>query len=167
MKTKLHIVLLLALAALIASCTGSKLTAEERAQRAAVTAQAVMDAINNRSFTIDIDRMSPRSMPARSLNYGYSLRLSGDSIYSDLPYVGRAYRVPYDGGHALSFSGLLSGYSVTRSKKGFTRVEMTYEDSEDHYYYVLDIFDNGFSTLECVSRERDRINFSGQVDFTR
>ena len=100
------------------ACAASRTTEEQRRQELALTAQSVRKALDDRYYTIDMTHIRPRRVPTRYLNGGYYLHISGDSIYSCLPYVGRAYNVPYGGGDGLDFDGVVQQYRESRSTDG-------------------------------------------------
>ena len=90
------VLLLAILAVMLASCgTGNGLT---KAERQAQLEQQVINALNNRSFTIAVDWMKPLGGMARHVSSNYELKIDGDKVDSYLPYVGEAYRLPYGGG---------------------------------------------------------------------
>ena len=129
--------------------------AEKEAQRKA-TAQAVEKALADRHYTIDVQMMYPQRGPAKNMTSNYSLEVRGDTLVSYLPYIGRAYLVPYGGG-----KGLMERYSVAKDAKGQTIVTFGVTNEEDTYEYQLGIFDNGSATIDVRSKQRDPISFSG------
>lgn len=126
-------------------------------------AEQVKDSINNRHFTINVNMAFPQSQRAINLTSLYSLRISGDSIISYLPYYGRAYNVPYGGGKALNFTGKAYNYTTVRAKKNMTRVIFNVKTDEDTYKYSLEIFDNGSTSIDVSSNQRQYISFSGDM----
>jgi len=158
------IIVALLVTLMFAGCMSSRYSKEEKTVLRALKEQKVKEAIANRDYTIDMNYMTPRYMPAKNLNYGYYIRVSGDSIYSYLPYVGQAYRVPYGGGVALNFEGVMDGYAAQRSPKGGTLIQISVSNDEDTYLYQLFVFDNGSSRLQVYARERDSITFDGTME---
>lgn len=159
-----HIVVALIVALACAGCASTRLSKDEKTVLKALKEQKVKEALANRAYTIDMDYMTPRYMPAKPLNYGYYLQISGDSIYSYLPYVGQAYNIPYDGGSALNFDAVMEQYAEQRSDKGGTNIEILVRNSEDTYVYQLFVFDNGAARLRVYARERDSITFDGKME---
>lgn len=140
-------------------------TTEERAARQAEQAMKVEAALNERCYKINVDRMSPLRGPSRMISYGYSVEVRNDSLFSYLPYFGRAYSVPYGGGKALNFSAPISSYQEFQKKKNLRVIEIGVRNDEDTYLYSLEVFDNGSSTVRVYARERDRISFTGEMVF--
>ena len=161
MKKVLCLSLLLASAAILwNSCA----TSEEKAAQMAQLSANVTNALNNRDYKIAVDRMYPMRMPARHLSTLYSLEVKGDTIVSYLPYFGRAYSVPYGGGKALNFTGIMSYYDFRQGRKDQTLIEIGVENDEDTYVYSLSIFDNGNTSIDVRSRNREQIAFSGEME---
>lgn len=139
-------------------------TQEERAARKAEQAKMVTEALNVRKYKIDITRMIPSKGPAKSVS-SYSIEVRNDSLISYLPYVGRAYSVPYGGGNGLNFSAPISNYKESKGKNGARDIEISVTNSEDTYKYSLKVYDNGNSSLNVQSRQREQISYSGDMVF--
>jgi hypothetical protein len=153
------IVMLFASVLLLGACA----TQEERAARKAEQIKKVTAALNARDYMIDITRMIPSKGPARSVSV-YSIEVRNDSLISHLPYIGRAYNVPYGGGNGLNFSALISSYKE-KEKNGLREIEISVTNSEDSYLYVLNVFDNGSISLNVQSRQRELISYTGDMVF--
>ena len=148
---------------MLAACSTSKLTSEQKTVKHALVTQKVRQAVDGRAYTVEMNYIYPQCMASRHLDYGYTLRISGDSIYSYLPYFGRAYSVPYNGGNGLNFKGVMDYYKVTRTKKDCTDVVLGVKDDGDEYQYTMNIYDNGTVSLGVFSRNRESISFSGEM----
>ena len=142
-------------------------SAEERAARAAEQAKAVKAALQERKYEIAVSRMYPSRGASKNLSYGYSVEVRNDSLISYLPYFGRAYSVPYGGGSALNFSAPILNYQESQQKSDLRRIVIDVKNDEDTYLYTLDIFDNGSTTIDVQSRQRERISFSGEMEFKK
>lgn len=90
--------------AVLAGCAGTQNLSPEKAKRQAETAQKVNEGLKKQRYTIEVNHVYPQRMHAKALSYGYYIKVSGDSLYSYLPYFGHAYRVPYGGGKGLDFA---------------------------------------------------------------
>lgn len=140
-------------------------TAEERAARAAEQKKKVATALMERNYKIAVDRMYSMRGSSKSVSYGYSVEVRNDSLISYLPYFGRAYSVPYGGGKGLNFSERIGSYQESLEKNGKRHIEIGLKNDEDTYLYTIDVFDNGNSSIDVQSRQRDRISFSGDMVF--
>lgn len=139
-------------------------TREERAAREAREARMVNDNLKAGDFRIEIDRMYPLRGGSKHVS-NYSLSLKDGVLNSHLPYIGQAWRVPYGGGHALNFSAEIGGYDVVRTRNEGYEVRIYVKTDEDQHVYTLTVFDNGRASLDVQSQNRERISFSGIMDF--
>jgi len=158
-KTLLFITVVVAV--VITAC--STLSPEEKAARNLRIAENVAVAIEKRNMTVEMTFMRPFRGRQRSLSSGYEIRVSGDTLYSYLPYIGGAWNVPYGGGKGLQWEAPLRSYTETPMKKGYTRIEMYVNIGEDEYLYMLDVYPDGTSYLDIRAREHDPISFTGKM----
>lgn len=152
------------IALLCVSCATSEAVKQARAERQLKEAAIVEKGIESKDFKINVNYMYPLGGNPKQLSTLYCVEVKGDSINSYLPYIGRAYSVPYGGGKALNFEGRILRYSAKKVKADHTVVEMQVVNEEAEYFYTLDIFDNGSTTIEVVSHNRDSIRFSGNME---
>ncbi|MBO7635227.1 MAG: DUF4251 domain-containing protein [Paludibacteraceae bacterium] len=154
--------LLFALAVILwSSCA----TSEEKAAQMAELSANVTNALNNRDYKIAVDRMYPMRGSSRHVSYGYSVEVRNDTLISYLPYFGRAYNVPYGGGKGLNFSAPIGSYQEFMKGNGQRHIEIGVTNDEDTYFYTIEVFDNGSSSVDVRARQRERISYSGNVVF--
>lgn len=156
-------VLFISVAILWSSCA----TSEEKAAQMAELSVNVTNALNNRDFKIAIDRMYPMRGSSRHVTYGYSVEVRNDTLISYLPYFGRAYNVPYGGGKGLNFTAPIGSYQEFMKRNGQRHIEIGVTNDEDTYFYTIEVFDNGNSSVDVRARQRERISFSGNLDFEK
>lgn len=142
-------------------------TSAERAARQAEQAKKVTAALNERHYKIDVDNMYPLRGQARVVSFGYSVEVRNDSLFSYLPYFGRAYGVPYGGGKGLNFSAPIRSYQEQQMKQGVRRVEIGVTNEKDTYLYSIEVFDSGRASVDVQARQRDRISYTGEMDFEK
>ena len=142
-------------------------TSEERAAQKAEMARNVTKALNERNYKISVLRMNPMRGSSRSVSYGYSVEVRNDTLFSYLPYFGRAYNVPHGGGKGLNFSHPIENYQEYQKKNGQRHIEIGLTNEEDTYLYTIEVFDNGNSSVEVWSRQRERIFYTGMMEFER
>lgn len=158
-KKLFSMICLLAAMVLLGGCA----TLEERAARAAAQAAKVKTAIAERNYKIDVDRMVPLRGTPRHVS-SYSVEVRNDSLFSYLPYFGRAYNVPYGGGKGLHFSERIGSYREVQKGDGQWLIIIGVANEEDTYQYTIELFDNGSSSIQVQSREREYITYSGQME---
>ena len=142
-------------------------TAEERAARAAEQAAKVRTALTERNYKISIDHMYPMKGGSKSVSFGYTVEVRNDSLFSYLPYIGRAYQIPYGGGKGLNFSERIGSYQETQRKNGLQHIEIGVKNDEDTYLYTIEVWDNGKSQINVQARQRERISYSGDIVFDK
>ena len=103
MKTKKQILMLL-LAMLAGIPTLSAQTKKEKKEQ---KKEAVRQLIVSENYKIDVNTAMPMRGRNITLSSPYSLEIRNDSVFSYLPYYGRAYSVPYGGGSGLIFNAPL------------------------------------------------------------
>lgn len=156
-------------AALLLFLAGSTVEAcaqNDRQARKARRQQAVAQALEARHFLVDIDRMLPLRGRSHSLSMLYSVEVRNDSLFSYLPYVGRAFSIPYGGGDGLIFEAPITDYRTEPVKKGGTCITVEVRTSEDTYTYQFTVYPDGTVSLYVQPRQRDAINFQGELDTT-
>ena len=162
MKRVLYLSVLISLAVIfLSSCA----TSEEKAAQMAQLSANVTNALNNRNYKIAIDRMYPMRGSSRHVSFGYSVEVKNDTLISYLPYFGRAYNVPYGGGKGLNFTAPIGSYQEFMKRNGQRHIEIGVTNEEDTYFYTIEVFDNGNSSVEVRARQRERISYSGNVVF--
>ena len=142
-------------------------TAEERAARAAEQAAKVRTALTERNYKISIDHMYPMKGGSKSVSFGYTVEVRNDSLFSYLPYIGRAYQIPYGGGKGLNFSERIGSYQETQRKNGLQHIAIGVKNDEDTYLYTIEVWDNGKSQIDVQPRQRERISYSGDMIFDK
>ncbi len=128
-------------------------------------AQQVKQAVEDKQFTIEVDRALP--MGARSINLtsSYTLVIKGDSVSSYLPYFGRAYTASYGGDNGLIFGAVLTNYTQTLDKKGNASVHFRTKTDNDSYEFYVNIFTNGSTTINVTPVNKQSISYYGQMTF--
>ena len=156
---------LLAVVLTVSSCgVLASETREERALREAREAKMVDENLQSANFRIEIDRMYPVRGSSQHVT-NYSVTVKDGVLNSHLPYIGQAWRVPYGGGHALNFKADIGSYNVVRTRDDGYEVRIYVKTDEDQHVYTLTIFNNGRTSLDVQSQNRERISFSGNMDF--
>ena len=162
---KKYILPLLAAVLAVSACgILSSETREERVVREAKEAKMVRQGLETGNFTIDIDRMYPVRGSSKVVN-NYSVKVKDGVLFSHLPFIGQAWRVPYGGGHALNFDAPVINYTVSQLKNEGFEIRIFVKTDEDEHLYRLTVFDNGRASLDVQSQNRDRISYTGQMDF--
>ena len=158
---------LLAVALTAAGCgVLSTETREERVAREIREAQLIREYVQSGNFKVHIDRMYPARGMSRSVT-DYSVEVKDGVLNSYLPYFGEVWRAPYGGGHGLNFKADIGHYSVEQTRRDGYDIRIYVKTDEDEHWYLLTVFDNGRVSLDVQSVNRDRISYTGEVEFPR
>jgi hypothetical protein len=144
-------------------------TSKEKTARKTEQADRVESALAERHYKIAVNMMIDPSETEEKVNQllpqPYRLEVRNDSLISYLPYFGRAYDVPYGGGKGLNFTAPVGSYQESMGKNGMRIIEVGTQNEEDRYLYRIEVFDNGRSTIDVLSQNRETISFSGEMTF--
>lgn len=130
----------------------------------AIAAKQVATMLDGRLYKVDFTHAYPSSGPSFPLNYPYYVSIIDDRVESYLPYLGRAYMIPYGGGEGLRFRAPIGDYNMTTGRRGQYEISFTARTSEDDYVFYLDIYPTGESDLRVSSTRKQAISFRGTVD---
>lgn len=157
-----HLPVVAALVLAVTACTATRLSPAEKQAKADMIASMIADSIANRTFTVEVNYVSPQRMDARFLNSTYRVRILGDSIMSNLPYYGVAYRASFEREGPLDFDGNISRYSVAHPKKDVTQVKFFTRNKLEYIEYIFNFYIDGKCSINIISADRDKINFEGE-----
>ena len=149
---------------LLQGCAVMTESREDRAARLEREAQMVRQGVETGDFKIDIRMMMPLRGGSRHVD-NYSVKVKDGHIVSYLPYFGRAWDLPYGGGHGLSFEADIEDSAVYAGSDGSYTVRLLIKTDEDSHVYTFQIFRSGSASLLVQSKNREPINYSGDLVF--
>ena len=120
--------------------------------------------LNAKDFVFVAQSISPLRGGMRQLTSYYDVKISGDTLVSNLPYFGRAYSAPInpsDGG--LSFTSVSFDYMLKARKKGGWEIAVKTKDLSDNQSLSFTVFDNKSASLQVTGNNRDPISFNGYL----
>lgn len=142
---------------IITSCSTTKTTPE--------TINEVKTKVSTQNFKINVNKAIPLRMRPVYLTSAYDFTLKGDSAFAYLPYYGVAQSAPYgstEGG--IKFAEPISEYKYTEnSKKRYHNISFKVQSGAYNYQVRIDVFENGNTTLNINSYQRDGITFYGEM----
>lgn len=128
------------------------------------TSASVKDAVQSQNFVFVAQRVNPLRGSLRHLTSYYDLKVSKDSLMSDLPYFGRAFAAPIDPSDVgIRFTSTKFSYDVSNRKKGGWTIIIKPGSGVDVNQMILTVFSNGKANLQVLSNNRDAISFSGYI----
>lgn len=93
----------------------------------------------------------------------YEMVVTRESVTSNLPYYGVAYRAPIGVDEAgIKFDSKDFNYSVRDGKNGWT-IQIKPEDTQEVRALTLRISNSGSASLQVTSNYRQSISYSGRI----
>ena len=129
-----------------------------------VSQGSVKEMVDNKRFVFQAQSMTPLKGSMRTLSPGYTMKVSPDTLTSDLPYAGRAFQATYgstDGG--MKFKATDFDYTVKEKKNGWT-INIKTRKVTGSPRVMISIFDNGNATIVISSSDRDSITYYGVIN---
>lgn len=136
MKTRKQILMLL----LVMLAGIPTLSAQTKKEKKEQKKEAVRQLIVSEDYKIDVNTAMPMRGRSIPLTSQYSLQIRNDSVFSYLPYYGRAYSVPYGGGSGLIFNAPLKEYTMDMDKKGNAVIKFSARSPEDFFEFRAKVF---------------------------
>ena len=156
MKTlKKFLILFLSLLA-ISSCGASYQAsrAERKAEKEAERL-AMVQALENADFILEITRIIPRGFPSKVSTGEYKLRLQGDVVTTRLPFIGVSHEATYGGVDEISIvfdkEKVVLVTDFTDRAKGEYRYRFTGGNGKDKWTLTLQVYDNGTASISGVT----------------
>ena len=125
---------------------------------------SVKEMVDSKRFVFQAQSMTPLKGSMRTLSPGYTMKVSPDTITSDLPYAGRAFQASYgstDGG--MKFKATDFDYTVKEKKNGWT-INIITKKITGSPRVMISVFDNGNATIVISSTDRDSITYYGVIN---
>jgi hypothetical protein len=120
--------------------------------------------IESQNYVFKAQTALPTAGAIRQLTSDFDLRVSKDTIVSDLPYFGRAYTAPLNPSEGpLEFTTTKFQYTMSNNKKGGWNVTIAPKDVTDPRELIMTIFDNGSASVVVNSNNRQPISFNGYI----
>lgn len=132
-----------------------------QAQSAEIT---VTEAVQAKNYVFEVSMIRPTKGGQRPMTGGYTLKVKKDTVVCDLPYIGRVYQGslnPDDAG--IKFTSTEFDYKITERKKGGWNIVIKPKDHSRVNTLNLTVYDDGGSSLDVTSNDREPIYFTGRV----
>ena len=103
----------------------------------------------------------PQRYPTRAVN-DYSLCLKGDTVISQLPYMGQAYHATYGNTNGLNFKLPITKKEVKPGKKGRTIIQFTCNNSTATYDFKIEIYPDRAAYINLTPSHAEGISYKGE-----
>ena len=155
---------LLVLMGIVLLVGGQSLYAQSKKERKEQKEKEVKEMIDEKRFTINVNRALPMGGRSVNLTSSYTLEMRGDSVVSYLPYYGRAYSVPYGGGNGgVRFEQSVTDYQCSFNKKGTAQIKFVARTDEDTYRFDIQVFPGGSASIHVTPVNKQSITYQGEV----
>lgn len=126
--------------------------------------QLIERLVNDKNFVFVAQSANPMGGRNIILTSIYDVRVSGDTIHSQLPYFGRAFVAPiYPTQSPLQFTTTEFEYKLEEKKDGGYEITMIPKDNRDIRQLFLHVSDEGHAWLQVFSNNRQPISFNGYI----
>jgi len=144
----------------IASAT----SAQGEKNKAGDKSAEIQQLIETQDFVFVAQNAVPQTGRTINLTTTYDMRLSKDTLVSQLPYFGRAFVAPMnpsDGG--INFTSTKFTSTINQRKKGGWDITLLPSDTKDVRQMFLTVSQNGYASLQVTSNNRQPISFTGYI----
>ena len=154
-------VLTLLVVFVFAACASRQTTAESEA-----AATEIRNAVQQTEFRFVPRTAHPFRFRSVQLTPAFSVRVSPEEVWSDMPFFGRAFRAPVNPTEGpYSFTSRDFTYTIVQGRRaGNWRVQIVFNDLGRRVIYDFDIWENGSSRLTITDPERSSISFQGNIE---
>jgi hypothetical protein len=120
--------------------------------------------IDNKTFLFSAQSASPMRARTIHLSPGYTLKVSPDTVVSDLPFYGRTYSAtmnPSDAG--IKFTATEFTYTVKARKKNGWDVSIKAKDGVRTIQIFFTITGKGSASARVLASDRESISYDGYI----
>lgn len=140
---------------------------DSKKQKDSIQAAQIRIMLEEQRYFFIAQSTTPSRGGLRQLTGGYTLRVTKDSLVSDLPYFGRAYTASYgstDGG--IKFISVDFGYKAEPRKKGGWNITLNPKEINTCREMNLMVFEDGTASLNVSSNDKQPISYKGIITAT-
>lgn len=124
----------------------------------------IQNLISSKNYVFVAQTALPIGSRAINLTTTYDLRVSGDTVVSELPYFGRAFVAPMNPSEgAIRFTSTDFNYTVKDRKKGGWDIAILPKDAKDVRQMLLSVTESGYGILQVISNNRQQISYNGYL----
>lgn len=130
-----------------------------------VTTYEVAQRTLGKDFTIVAKFANPTRGSQVYLSSGYDLKIRNDSAFAYLPYYGVAHVAPFNNTESgIKFSEKMLDYvRQPKRKNAGWNIQFNVKTQSSVLYFMLDVYNNGSSSIVVTLFEKDAITFLGEM----
>ncbi|PIF02328.1 MAG: hypothetical protein CR996_00130 [Draconibacterium sp.] len=161
-----NFILIIGLALTINGCKTQKGQISKKAFKADKEAQRIEEVsqlVDSQAFEFEVRMVNPMSGSSFVPTTDYETKLKNDSLYSYLPFFGRAYSVEYGSMESpMIFDAAIQTVSTKKTKNGYL-INIRVQNKNDNLEYNYHISATGSTTLSVSSTNRQIISYNGDI----
>lgn len=120
--------------------------------------------VEGKTFVFDVQTVNPMRGRAVHVTSDYDVRIQNDSIFSYLPFFGRAYSIDYGATESpMTFKQPIESLVSTETKNGYT-INVHVRNRNDVLDFSFQITESGTTTLTVNSLNRQSISYYGRLE---
>ena len=149
---------------ILVTCLVNVNAQESKADKKAAEAALITKIITGQNYLFTAQSVTPMGGRFRQLTTEYTVKVSKDTVISDLPYFGRSYSADIGNSEAgIHFTSTNFEYQITERKKGGWDITIKFKDVKDAQQFSFSVFDSGSASLQVTSTNKQPISFNGYV----
>lgn len=144
--------------------TEKKTKKELRAEQLAIQKEATKALVESKTFRFDVRTVNPLRGRTVHVTSDYGVRIENDSIFSYLPFYGRAYSVNYGSSESpMIFDQAIESFIADENKHGYS-LQVQVRNQNDVLDFSFQITESGSTTLTVNSVNRQSISYFGELE---
>jgi len=144
--------------------TEKKSKKELKAEKKAQEIEEIKAIVESKTFVFKATNANPMKGRTINLTSEYDVKITGDSIFSYLPYYGVAYSASYGGTDSpMIFNKVFETCDMEKTKNGY-RVKVSTKNGSDRLEFNFNISETGTTTLMVSSINRQSISYYGNLE---
>lgn len=164
MKTIAVILLIFTCISAGAQETGKKTKREIKAEKLALQRAETKALVESKAFVFDVQTVNPMRGRTVHVTTDYDVRIQNDSIFSYLPFYGRAYSINYGATTSpMIFEQAIENFVATENKNGYS-IQVHVRNQNDLLDFSFQVTETGSTTLTVNSVNRQSISYFGQLE---
>lgn len=164
MKYVLFSIILVLTVSVNAQESANKTRKELKAEKITLQKNEIKKLIENKSFVFEARTAYSSELGTKNLSSLYNVKVEKDSIYSYLPYYGRAYNVDYGSTESpMIFNVPVKELEIMKDNKKGYQVKVKVEKGMDNIVFSFNISEIGSATLTVTSNHRQVITYYGEI----
>lgn len=136
---------------------------KKKAENEAKAVEQTKNLVEEQTWYFDAIQMLPSRGQSRSI-MEYGVTIKEGTLYSYLPYQGRAYSGAFGGTDSpLNFEAPIEKYSVSEGKKGSYVIKIKVKNKNETVDYTINVSSKGSASVSVQSTNRTHISFNGNL----